>query len=125
MNYDLDIIVPVFREEGNILKTINEIFKRLKINFRLLVIYDYEDDPTVSVVKENFKENNIVCLRNKYVGFNGAIKTGFENIQAGAALLYPADDHVNFDLIYKMYEKYKEGFDVVCASRFKEGGSYE
>ena len=125
MNYDLDIIVPVFREEGNILKTINEIFKRLKINFRLLVIYDYEDDPTVSVVKENFKENNIVCLRNKYVGFNGAIKTGFENIQAGAALLYPADDHVNFDLIYKMYEKYKEGFDIVCASRFKEGGSYE
>ena len=54
MNYDLDIIVPVFREEGNILKTINEIFKKLKINFRLLIIYDYEDDTTVNVVKENF-----------------------------------------------------------------------
>ena len=97
MNYDLDIIVPVFREEGNILKTINEIFKKLKINFRLLIIYDYEDDPTVNVVKENFKEKNVVCLKNKYTGFNGAIKTGFEDIQADAALLYPADDHVNFD----------------------------
>ena len=37
MNYDLDIIVPVFNEEDNIYKTIDEIFKRLKINFRLLV----------------------------------------------------------------------------------------
>ena len=42
-----------------------------------------------------------------------------------AIMLYPADDHENFDLIYKMYKKFEEGFDIVCASRFVEGGSYE
>ncbi len=56
MNYDLDIIVPVFREEGNISKTLEEIYKRLKIKFRILVVYDFEDDPTLEVVKKNFKE---------------------------------------------------------------------
>ena len=125
MNYDLDIIVPVYREEGNIYKTINEIFKRLKIKFRLLVIYDYEEDPTIDVVKKNFINEKVVCLKNKYSGFNGAIKTGFENIDANAALLYPADDHENFDLISRMFEKYQEGYDIVCASRFAEGGSYK
>lgn len=125
MNYDLDIIVPVFNEEDNIYKTIDEIFKRLKINFRLLVIYDYDDDPTIEIVSKNFKEKNIICLKNKYIGFNGAVKTGFENIKASAALLYPADDHENFDLISKMFKKFQEGYDVVCASRFTEGGSYD
>ena len=41
MKYDLDIIVPVFREEGNISKTIEEIFKIPEINFRVMVVYDF------------------------------------------------------------------------------------
>lgn len=125
MNYDLDIIVPVFREEGNISKTLEEIYKRLKIKFRILVVYDFEDDPTLEVVKKKFQRNEIICLKNKYLGFNGAIRTGFENIQAKATLLYPADDHENFDLILNMFNKFNEGYDIVCASRFVEGGSYE
>ena len=42
MKYDLDIIVPVFREEGNISKTIEEIFKIPEINFRVIVVYDFD-----------------------------------------------------------------------------------
>jgi len=38
MNYDLDIIVPVFKEEGNISKTLEEIYKRLILPFYILVI---------------------------------------------------------------------------------------
>ena len=83
-------------------------------------------DPTIDVVKRNFKRNEIFCIKNKYNGFNGAVKTGFENIQSKAAiLLYPADDHENFNLITKMFDKYKEGYDIVCASRFIDGGSYQ
>ena len=125
MKYDLDIIIPVFREEGNISKTLEEISKSLKINFRILVIYDYDEDPTLDVVNKKFKSDKIFCIKNKYNGFNGAVKTGFENIQSKAILLYPADDHENFNLITKMFDKYNEGYDIVCASRFIEGGSYE
>jgi len=125
MKYDLDIIVPVFREEGNISKTLEEIFKILKINFRVLVIYDFDEDPTIKIVKENFNRNEIICIKNKYQGLNGAIKTGFENIQSKAALLYPADDHENFSLISKMFDKFNDGYDIVGASRFVDGGSYK
>tara|TARA_B100000214_G_scaffold368299_1_gene339662 strand:- start:199 stop:897 length:699 start_codon:yes stop_codon:yes gene_type:complete len=125
MKYDLDIIVPVFREEGNISKTIEEIFKISEINFRLLVVYDFDEDPTIQVIKNNFDKSQIICLKNKYQGLNGAIKTGFENIQSKATLLYPADDHENFNLIAKMFYKFCEGYDIVCASRFIDGGSYE
>ena len=125
MKYDLDIIVPVFREEGNISKTIEEIFKIPEINFRVLVVYDFDEDPTIQVIKNNFDKSQIICLKNKYQGLNGAIKTGFENIQSKATLLYPADDHENFNLIAKMFYKFCEGYDIVCASRFIDGGSYE
>ena len=40
-------------------------------------------------------------------------------------MLYPADDHENFDLIEIMYSKFVEGFDIVCASRFMDGGQYK
>ena len=90
-----------------------------------LVIYDFEDDPTLQVIKKNFEKNEIICIKNKYFGFNGAIKTGFESTISNAAILYPADDHQNFNLISKMFNKFKEGYDIVCASRFIKGGSYE
>ena len=125
MKYDLDIIIPVFREEGNISKTIEEIFKISEMNFRILVVYDFDEDPTIQVIKNNFDKSQIICLKNKYQGLNGAIKTGFENIQSKATLLYPADDHENFNLISDMFYKFNEGYDIVCASRFIDGGSYE
>ena len=125
MKYDLDIIIPVFREEGNISKTIEEIFKIPEINFRVMVVYDFDEDPTIQVIKNNFDKSQIICLKNKYQGLNGAIKTGFENIQSKATLLYPADDHENFNLISDMFYKFNEGYDIVCASRFIDGGSYE
>jgi len=125
MKYDLDIIVPVFREEGNISKTLQEISKISEINYRILVIYDFDEDPTLNEINQRFNKSEIICLKNKYEGFNGAIKTGFENIQSRATLLYPADDHKNFNLISKMFNKFNEGYDIVCASRFIDGGSYE
>ena len=124
MKYDLDIIIPVL-EKKVISKKQFKILKILKINFRIMIIYDFDTDPTIQVVKDNFNRNEIVCLKNEYNGFNGAIKTGFQNIQSNAAILYPADDHQNFNLILKMFDKYKEGYDIVCASRFVDGGSYQ
>ena len=62
MKYDLDIIVPVFREEGNISKTIEEIFKISEINFRVLIVYDFDEDPTIQVIKNNFDKSQIICL---------------------------------------------------------------
>ena len=64
MKYDLDIIVPVFREEGNISKTLQEISKISEINYRILVIYDFDEDPTLNVINQRFNKilEHIFCF---------------------------------------------------------------
>ena len=125
MQYDLEIVIPVFHEEGNILKTLNKILEEVNLNYRIIIVYDYLEDPTLKVVRDNFTSKKVFLLKNKYIGFNGAIKTAFEEMNAKAILLYPADDHENFDLIEKMYNKFINNFDMVCASRFMDGGQYK
>ena len=125
MKYDLEIVIPVFHEEGNILTTLKKILEKVKLNYRIIVVYDYYEDPTLKVIKDNFSTEKIFLLKNSYKGFNGAIKSAFEIVNSNAILLYPADDHDNFNLIEIMYEKFTNGFDIVCASRFMEGGQYK
>ena len=36
-----------------------------------------------------------------------------------------ADDHENYKLIDECYNKFIEGFDIVCPSRFIKGGKME
>ena len=46
----------VLDEEGNILKTLNRFLEKVKLNYRIIVVYDYDEDPTIKVVKDNFSE---------------------------------------------------------------------
>ena len=62
MRYNLDIIIPVYNEHGNILKTLSEIIKQIDIKYRIIVVYDYEEDPTLKVINENFKLNKIFLI---------------------------------------------------------------
>ena len=88
MQYDLEIVIPVFHEEGNILKTLNNILEKVKLNYRIIVVYDYTEDPTLKVIKDNFQTEKIFLLKNKYKGFNGAIKSAFEIVNSKATILY-------------------------------------
>ena len=124
MTYDLEIVIPVFNEEHNIVETLNNILNKIDLNFRILVIYDFEEDPTVETVKQNINDSKVLLIKNKYNGLNGAMKTAFEITQAKAAMLYTAEDHQNYEVIKHMYNKFIQGYDVVCASRLMLGGDY-
>jgi dolichol-phosphate mannosyltransferase len=123
MAISIDIILPVYNEEKNILETITGIKNNVKNDHRILIIYDYDEDPTINVVK-NITDKNILLIKNKYLGLNGAMKTAFELCDAKTAMFYSAEDHQNFGSIDIMFEKYKNGYQVVCGSRLIEGGDY-
>ena len=125
MYYDLEIVIPVLNEKDNISKTLLNILENVKLNFRIIIVYDYDSDPTLDIIKKNFENKKICIVKNKYQGFSGAVKTGFELSKSKAVMMYPADDLINFNLISIMFSKFLDGYDVVCASRFMKGGEFK
>ena len=123
MNKKLDILIPVYNESEIIVKTIKQILNHVKCNYEIFICYDYDEDPTLHIIKNNFHKNTkINFTKNNSRGFNQALITGINHTQGDAVLVYMADDHENYKLIDECNGKFNEGFDVVCPSRFIEGG---
>ena len=47
----LDILIPVFNENETIVETLKNILSTVKCDFRVLICYDYEKDPTLEIIK--------------------------------------------------------------------------
>ena len=75
------------------------------------------------IIEKNFSQNSqIVFIKNFSKGFNNALISGFKDSKAEAILVFMADDHTNHGMINSCYSKFKEGYHVVCPSRFIKGG---
>ena len=122
-NNILDILIPVFNEDETIVKTIENIFSAVKYDYKIIICYDYDEDPTLKIIKESFPHDyKIVFVKNFSQGFNNALISGFKSSTAKAALVFMADDHINHNIINLCYEKFTECYQVVCPSRFIRGG---
>ena len=122
-NNILDILIPVFNEDETIVKTIENIFSAVKYDYKIIICYDYDEDPTLKIIKVSFPHNSkIVFVKNFSKGFNNALISGFKSSTAKAVLVFMADDHTNHNIINLCYEKFTEGYQVVCPSRFIRGG---
>ena len=120
----LNIVIPVYNEAENIKNTISEINQRVSTPHKIFIIYDFDEDNTLPVVRNLMKEqNNIELVKNKYgKGVLNAIKTGFENIKEGVILVVMADLSDDLSKVDEMFEKISEGYDIVCGSRYMKGG---
>ena len=122
----LDIIIPVYNEGANILRTLQSVFREVKTPLRVLICYDREDDDTLATIETNrdaLGTLTIALVRNCGHGAHGAVRTGFTVSEAPFAVVLPADDHYNAGILDAMVGTAKSGCDIVCASRFMPGGS--
>jgi len=121
---DLDIIIPVYNEGENIKEVLIAIKNNVKTPLRVLICYDHDNDTTLPAVDSIIKElpYEVALVKNEGAGAHKAIITGFKSGNSSAALVFPADDTENTRIIDKMLEKFKEGNDIVAASRFMKGG---
>ena len=105
---------------------IEEFKKKLDKKSRLMGIDPGRKRIGVAISDENkiIATPYTTLVKNKYSGLNGAMKTAFEYSESDSVVLYTAEDHQNFDVINQMFEKFKNGYDVVCASRLMLGGDY-
>jgi glycosyltransferase involved in cell wall biosynthesis len=122
----LTIIIPVYNEAKNIRKAISEIESKIKTPHQILIIYDFDQDNTISEVKKLQRRNkNLKLIKNNIEtkrGVLNAIKTGFAKVEEGAIVVTMADLSDDPATINQMFRKINEGFDIVCGSRYVRGG---
>jgi len=122
----LSIIIPVYNEADNIGKLINKINKQVTSPHQLILVYDFDEDNTVPVVKKlQKKQKNIRLIKNNVgdcQGVMNAIKTGFKLVKSGAVVVTMADLADEPKTINAMFKKIQQGYDVVCGSRYSKGG---
>ena len=122
----LDIVIPVYNEGANILRTLQSIVRAVTTPKRVLICYDREDDDTLPAIRDNraaLGNLTIDLVRNRGRGAHGAVLSGFAASQAPYAVVLPADDDHNARIIDAMVARADSGCDIVCASRFMAGGS--
>lgn len=121
----LDIVVPVYNEGDNILRTLAAIERDVRTPARVLICYDMDSDDTLPAIEKNrglFPKTPIQFVRNRGYHAHGAIMTGFAESKAPYVLVIPADDDYNAGILDEMVRKAEAGCDIVCASRFMPGG---
>ena len=119
----LDIIIPVYNEDENIIKLLKLLDKEVICGFRVLICYDDESDKTLNYLKDpNLIKNEILLIKNPKQGPNLAIIEGIKSSKSKIILVYMADDFENIKLINRMVDLIEEGNDLVVPSRFIIGG---
>ncbi len=122
----LDIVVPVFNEDKNIVKLFEEIEKEITSPKKIFVVYDFDGDTTVPVV-DKVKNNysfDIQLVKNTIArGVVNAIKVGMDTASDEMILVMMADLSDKLDVVDAMCRMVEEeGYDLVCGSRYMRGG---
>lgn len=124
--YPLEILIPVYNEGENIYPVLDALGRTVKTPFRVLICYDFDADSTLAALQRYPDAPfEIALVKNRGQGVHGAVVTGFEDSTSAAVIVMPADDDYNTGIIDTMYEKFRNGCDIVAASRFMPGGCME
>lgn len=117
----LSVIIPAYKEEKNIEKTIRSIFNYLRdknIEHEIIAVVDGSSDRTADIVRS--LKNEIPTLelidyqKNRGKGF--AVKTGMLKARSKFRLFADADNATSIDHIEKMMPYFDKGYGVVIAS---------
>ena len=122
----LDIIVPVFNEESCINETIKHLENvrenlnsELDVNF--VFVNDGSKDETANIITTYGQNNKYVKLINfsRNFGHQIAVTAGLDNTNADYVAIIDADLQDPPELIIDMYNKTKDGYDIVYGKRLK------
>ncbi len=120
---DLHIVVPVYNEADNFPAFYRSLKGNVRTPHRVLVVYDFEEDTTVPVVRTlAASDPELALVRNPSRGVLGALRTGLAQVESGAVVVSMADGSDDHRCVDSMYRLYKQGYAVVAATRYSSGG---
>jgi glycosyltransferase involved in cell wall biosynthesis len=124
---DLSVIIPIYNEEGNIpvlFERLNGVISKLNIKTEFLFINDGSNDNSIHLIKGLVDKNSDV----KYIDFSRnfghqvAVTAGIDHCAGKAVVIIDADLQDPPELIAELYNKWKEGYEVVYAKRKTRNG---
>ncbi|PLX01750.1 MAG: glycosyltransferase, partial [Marinilabiliales bacterium] len=118
VNPEISIVVPLFNEEKNLPKLVEEVkgvLLSLSVSFEIVLVDDGSRDASFEIVKElanlNQEVQGISLSRN--FGHQTALLAGLEHSRGNLVITMDADLQHPPSLIPQLIEKQKEGYDIV------------
>jgi glycosyltransferase involved in cell wall biosynthesis len=117
----ISVIIPTFNEAGNVKIIAQEVATQLKSlgSYEIIFIDDGSTDLTLEEIKKVITANNSI----KYISFSRnfghqkALKAGLDYANGDCVISMDADMQHPPELINKLVEKWKEGYDIVYTVR--------
>jgi len=128
MASQLWIVIPAYNEGANFPALWAALRSQIRSEFTALVVYDFDEDDTIPVVKNIISkgERNLQLVKNVIRGgVVGAILTGFQAVESGPVLVVMADLSDDLAQVDKMLALYRKGYQIVVGSRHMRGGRME
>ncbi len=124
----VDLVIPVYNEEGVVEQTYEEICKvidALPHKFTIYYVDDGSEDGTVkSLDALARRDKRVVVLElSRNFGHQAALTAGLDAAQGDFVISMDADGQHPPSLIPQMIELFQQGYDVVQAQRVDAGGA--
>ena len=125
----VSVIIPMYNEEENVVKTITEIDNVLRDyeNYEIIAVDDGSFDRTFELVSNAASQNhNVQVLKHSSnMGMGKALRTGFKKAEGDVIITIDADLSYGTCYIPKLIDALDEETDIVIGSQYMDGGKTE
>ncbi|TAN59452.1 glycosyltransferase family 2 protein [bacterium] len=128
--YSLSVIFPVYNEEGNIEKTVDESAKflsthRIIKDYEIILVNDGSKDNTEKIL--NQLSEKIPCTKiithRKNLGYGAALTSGLVESRYPFVLFMDADGQFNISEIDKLIS-FADDYDIIIGNRYNRKDSF-
>ena len=117
----ISVVIPAFNEAGNIKLLSQKICEQLTPfgQYEIIFVDDCSEDLTLEEIKEVARANNSIKFISfsRNFGHQKALKAGLDHADGDCVISMDADLQHPPELIGKLIEKWKEGYDIVYTIR--------
>lgn len=123
----ISVIVPIYNEGENLSKLYDRLkttLKSISEKHQIIFVNDgSKDDSLIKILSIAEEDSKVFYLNlSRNFGHQIAVSAGLEYCDAECTVIIDADLQDPPELIAQLYEKHKEGYDVVYAKRKKREG---
>jgi glycosyltransferase involved in cell wall biosynthesis len=116
----IQIVIPVYNEEGNIAKLTESIINEIKLyNYSIILVNDGSTDDTLQKIKDIAKDNDKIKYLSfsKNFGHQFALKAGLDYSSADAVISMDGDMQHPPSIINLLIEQWEKGHEIVYTVR--------